>query len=218
MQKVKIKAPWVIALFSFILCGCAGRPHVIGYDIVKTTLPPPALGEVHLLPFADQRPEPERKGVKGKLLAFSSRDAHFSKEVSESIVEILSAELNNVGFSVVEEKDSPDYQISGVVKHFQATMAPAKITFVPYLGTVSTLWAKDDFTLALSVYIKMLDRRGKVLIDQAFDVSEDMKLPTGLLNLARYSRGFNYKLKLLDEALKDVIGQIRNEAVTQARK
>ena len=44
-----------------------------------------------------------------------------------------------------------------------------------------------------------------------------MKLPTGLLNLARYSRGFNYKLKLLDETLKDVIRQIREEVVAKVK-
>ena len=97
-------------------------------------------------------------------------------------------------------------------------MSPAKITFLPYLGAVSSLWAKDDFTIALSIYIKMGNRSGKTLIDKAFDVSDDLKLPTGLLNLARYSRGFNYKLKLMDEALKDVVGQIREEIVAQVKR
>ncbi|MBU3933760.1 MAG: hypothetical protein KKH11_03750 [Candidatus Omnitrophica bacterium] len=215
---MKTKPLWTILLLSFALCGCAGGPHIIGYDIIKSPLPPPSLGKVYILTFADERPKEERRGVKGKLLAFSSRDAHFSKKVPQAIEEALKGELNNAGFSVVEDKDSCDYRLAGAVKHFQAIASPAKITFLPYLGSLSTLWAKDDFTIALSIYVKMTHPGGRVLIDKAFDVSQDMRLPTGLLNLARYSRGFNYKLKLLDEALKDVMGQIRDEAKATVKK
>lgn len=208
----------LLVLLSFVLCGCAGAPHVIGYDIIKPPLAPPELGKIYVLPFDDQRPQEEREGVKGKLLAFSSRDKHFHKPVPVALREVLSGELNNVGFSVVEEKETFDYQISGSLKHFQAIMSPAKITFLPYLGTVSTLWAKDEFTVALSIYIEMTDHKGQTLIDKTFDVSEDLKLPTGLLSLARYSRGFNHKLKLLDEALKNVLQQIRDEVMAKAKK
>ena len=215
---MKTKSLWTVLLLSFALCGCAGAPHIIGYDIIKSPIPPPSLGKVYILTFADERPEEERRGVKGKLLTFSSRDAHFSKKVPQAIEEVLKGELNNAGFSVVEEKGSSDYKIAGAVKHFQAIVSPAKITFLPYLGSLSTLWAKDDFTIALSIYIKMTNSGARTLIDKTFDVSEDLKLPTGLLSLARYSRGFNYKLKLLDEALKDVMGQIRNEAKATVKK
>ncbi len=170
------------------------------------------------MPFDDERPEPERKGAKAKLLTFSSKDAHFSKAVPEAVKEILSAELDSAGFSVVEKEEDCDWKISGSVKHFQAIMAPAKITFLPYLGPVSTLWARDDFTIALSIAIKMTGKKDTILIDKPFRVCEDMEIRTGLLNLARYSHGFNYKLKLLDEALKDVIGQIRREVAAQTKE
>ncbi len=215
---MKIKSLWIVASLALVLSGCAGRPHVIGYDILKSPLPPPNLGKVSILPFEDERPKQEREGAKGKLLTFSSKDVHFNKEITQAVEEILAEELNNVGFSVVEVRERPNYKISGKVLHFQAVMSPAKITFLPYLGTVSTLWAKDEFTIALSIYIKMTDQGGRSLIDKAFDVSEDMKLSTGLLNLARYGRGFNYKLKLLDEALKDVMGQIRDQVLAQVKK
>jgi len=215
---MKTKPLWTVLLLSLALCGCAGGPHIIGYDIIKSPLPPPHLGKVYILPFADERPKEERRGVKGELLTFSSRDAHFSKKVPQAIEEVLRRELNNAGFSVVEEKGSPDYRLAGAVKHFQAVMSPAKITFLPYLGSLSTLWAKDEFTIALSIYLKMTNPDGRILIDKTFDVSQDMRLPTGLLNLARYSRGANFKLKLLDEALKDVMGQIRDEAKARVKK
>jgi len=215
---MRAKSLWTLLLLSFALCGCAGSPHIIGYDIIKSPLPPPHLGKVYILPFADERPEEERRGAKGELLTFSSRDAHFSKKVPQAIEEVLRGELNNAGFSVVEEKGSPDYRLAGTVKHFQAIVSPAKITFLPYLGSLATLWAKDDFTIALSIYVKMTNPGGRILIDKTFDVSQDMKLPTGLLNLARYSRGFNYKTKLLDEALKDVMGQIRDETKATVKK
>lgn len=213
---MRIRSVWAFILCSLLIAGCAGRAHTIGYDITKNTLPVTALGEISILPFDDERPKEEHKGLSGKLLTFSSKDAHFDKKVAQAIEEILNQELANVGFSITEGEPC-DYKISGSVKHFQAIIAPAKITFLPYLGPLSTLWAKDDFTIALSIYIKMADQRKQTLIDKVFDVSEDMELPTGLLNLARYSRGFNYKLKLLDEALRDVIRQIRDEVVAKVK-
>lgn len=215
---MKIKSLCLVVVFSLLLSGCAGKPYVIGYDIIKSPAPPPKLGKVSILPFVDERPRQERKGVKGKLLAFSSKDAHFSKSAAQAIEEILAEELSNAGFAVVEESENPTYEISGKVLHFQAIMSPAKVTLLPYLGPLSTLWAKDDFTIALSVYIKMVKLREEAIIERTFDVSQDMKLPTGLLSLARYSRGFNYKLKLLDEALKDVMWQIREEIVAKVKK
>ncbi|MFC1699640.1 hypothetical protein ACFL1I_06775 [Candidatus Omnitrophota bacterium] len=215
---MKFKLLWIVVILSVLVSGCASSPHVIGYDILNNSLPAPKLGALYLPKLIDARPEQEKKGLKGKLLTFSSKDAHFSKEVALSITEILSQELNNAGFSLVSKDHTADYKISGAVQHFQAVMSPAKITFLPYLGTVSTLWAKDEFIIALSIYIKMSTPGGGVVVDQTFDVSEDLKLSTGLLSLARYSRGFNYKLKLLNEALKDVLGKIRDEVVAQAKK
>ena len=214
---MKTKSLCLAVVFSLLLSGCAGKPYVIGYDIIKGPAPPINLGKVSILPFVDERPQQERKGVKGKLLTFSSKDAHFSKSITQAIEEILAEELNNAGFYIVEESENPTYKISGSVKHFQAIMSPAKITFLPYLGSVSTLWAKDDFTIALSIYIKMINGRAEAIIEEIFDVSQDMKLSTGLLSLARYSRGFNYKLKLLDEALKDVMRQIREEITAKLK-
>lgn len=215
---MKTKVLMLFVILSFLVSGCASHSHVIGYDVIKAPPPRQNLGKLHILPFSDERPKEERQGGKGKLLIFKSKDAHFNKPVIAAIGEILSKELNGAGFSVVKEKASPRYRISGSVKHFQAIMSPAKITFLPYLGSVATLWAKDEFTVALSIYIKMTKDETEMLIDKTFDVSEDMKLPTGLLSLARYSRGFNYKLKLLDAALKDVMEQIREEVLVKVKK
>jgi len=210
---MKVKYLWIIVAMTF-LCGCASS-HTIGYSISQENPSLKSLGRVYIASFSDERPEHERKGIKGKLLLFSSKDKHFNKPVSKSIKKVLINELTARGFSIAEKRVDSDYRITGSAKHFQATMAPAKITFLPYLGSVSTIWAKDDFTIVLSIYIKMVDQKENTLIDQTFDVSEDMVLRTGLLNLARYSRGFNYKVKLLDEALKDVMSQIRHEIIIQ---
>ncbi|MBN3038018.1 MAG: hypothetical protein JW869_01215 [Candidatus Omnitrophica bacterium] len=214
---MRTKCLWLILCLSLVISGCAGGPHIIGYNIEKGATLPPNMGTLEILALEDQRPIQEHEGVKGKLLTFSSKDSHFSKEIAVAVEEILKEEMHNAGFSIVAGGQASDYKISGAVKHFQAIMSPAKITFLPYLGSVSTLWAKDEFTIALSIYIKMVDAKEQVLIDKTFDVSEDLKLPTGLLSLARYSRGFNYKLRLLDEALKDVLEQIREEAIAKVK-
>lgn len=203
--------------FSLALCGCSRGPHVIGYDVLKSATLPPNLGTLHIATLKDERPKQEKEGVKGKLLSFSSKNSHFTKEAPVAIEEILSEELHNAGFTLQDKKEDALYTISGSVKHFQAIMSSSKIAFLPYLGTIATLWEKDNFTIALSVYIKMTDNRNTTLIDKTFDVSEEMKLPTGLLSLARYSQGINYKLKLLDEALKNVMEQIRNETIAKVK-
>lgn len=212
---MKIKFLFIaILLLPLFLTGCAGEKHIIGYDITE----PPLLqdlGNIYIAHFSDQRPVEEKEGVTTQAISFSSKDGHFSKDVPLAIEEILASELNNYGFCVVGEKENSDYQIFGSVKHFQAITTPAKATFLPYVGGLVGPWVKDEFTILLSVYIKMEDQKGDVLIDKAFDVSGDLELSPGLLSLARYKRGFNYKLKLLDEALKDVMERIREEIIFQ---
>ena len=216
---MRFRRLFTACLLALFLAGCSGSRHIIGYDISASSYSRRAdFGRVCVFRLDDQRPKQERQGLKGKLLSFSSRDKHFDRPVAQAISELLAKELAGAGFRITDKKNSADYLISGSVKHFQAVMAPAKITFLPYLGSVSTLWAKDEFTIALNIYIKMFDQAGNPLIDKTFDVSSDMKLPTGLLSMARYSRGFNYKLKLLDLALKDVMDRIRKEVIARAKK
>ncbi|MFH1046661.1 MAG: hypothetical protein V1727_06855 [Candidatus Omnitrophota bacterium] len=215
---MRIKALLLAACLSATVCGCViTSARHIGYDIVTNAQLPADLGTMRVIPFTDERPKQEREGVKGKLLTFSSKDANFTQPVPLAVEEILSEELHNAGFSIVAQGGDAQYTVSGAIKHFQVIMSPAKITFLPYLATVASLWTKDEFTLALSIYIQLRDAQQNTLIDKTFDVSEEMKLPTGLLSLARYARGTDYKLKLLDEALKDAIEQIKEEAVAKAK-
>lgn len=210
---MKTRVLYIFVLSVFLLAGCAANKHIIGYDITEPPIFDRNLGSVSILSFDDERPIEEREGLDGELLSFRSKDEHFTMEVSVAVVEILASELNNAGFLVVEKKGFSDYRIQGSVKHFQAVMTPSKVTFLPYVGSLAGAWVKDEFNIALSIYIKMTDNLGNTLIDKTFDVSEDFELSPGLLSLARYKRGFNYKLKLLDEALKDVMGQIRDEII-----
>ena len=109
MKRVQVNHLLLIAALSVVLCGCSGSQHVIGYDIIKSPLPPTNLGALSILTLEDRRPKPEQVGVKGKMLSFSSSNGHFSKKVPMAITEILCTELNNAGFSVVQNQDGADY-------------------------------------------------------------------------------------------------------------
>ncbi len=53
-----------------------------------------------------------------------------------------------------------------------------------------------------------------MLFEREFSISENLRLKTGIFNLERmFGRGMGYQFKLLDMALADVLGQIRDEVV-----
>lgn len=98
------------------------------------------------------------------------------------------------------------YILNGEIRHFQVTMRLPNTTFVPYLGTAATIITKDEFNVVVSITATLKDaENNKILFSQLFDASEDVNVPTGPLNLNRFKRGINYRLKLLDEALDKVI-------------
>lgn len=85
---------------------------------------------------------------------------------------------------------------------------------MPYLGTVSSLWTSDEFITAVTIQAKLLRvKDNQIIFDKPFTISEDLKLKTGPLNLARWGRGLDYKLKLLDLALQNVLKQIKEEVI-----
>ena len=206
----------ILLLLIFIFYGCSR--HVIKYDISDTSI---KWNKKHILAikdFKDLRPQEERKGDTSKFLKFASKDNHFEKPITQSLDEVLKEEFANLGIYILDyEGDDPracHYVLSGSINHFQTAVKLPKITIVPYLGAVAGVWSKDQFIIAIEIDIELRDNAtGKKIMKKTYNFSEEKELPTGLLSLARYSRGFNYKLKLLDAALSDVIEDIRNDVV-----
>jgi len=214
--KYKISAI-TFCLLSFCLLGCAR--HHIGYDISPEEPIERRKEIIAITLFSDERPEQEHKGATDELFTFSSKDSHFEKEVDVSICEQLKKELDSVGIRsfFVEQPsgtDKFDYILKGKILHFQTLMKPSKSTIIPYLGAVSSIWAKDRFLTMVTIEAQFYDTEGNLVFDEVFDISDDLKLKTGFLNISRYKRGLNHKLAILDNALADVLTQIRKKILS----
>jgi hypothetical protein len=206
----------ILSLLFFILCGCSR--HVIKYDIEDTSIKWDKKHILAIKDFRDLRPEEEKEGDTDEFLKFASKDEHFKKPITQSLDEVLKREFADVDIYVLDyEDDDPracHYVLSGTIKHFQAAVKLPKTSVVPYLKTVTSIWSKDEFIIAIEIEITLIDNSsGKKILAETYSFTEGKKLPVGLFSLARYSRGFNYKLKLLDAALSDVIEDIRDDVI-----
>ncbi len=197
----------IVVILSTLLIGCG--KHIIKHNIPETNIKFNERYIIAVETFKDMRPEEERTGKTDEFLKFASKDKHFKKVITQHLKDTFIEEFSKVGLLPCNYEDNDkscyDYILSGKVIHYQAALKLPKTTVIPYLKTITSLWTKDEFIIAIET--------GKILLDKTYTFAEDKKLPTGLFSLARYSRGFNYKLKLLDEALGNVIEEIRNDVL-----
>lgn len=211
----------LLFISAVFIVGCAR--HSIGYDIKPSETLNGLSKRIAIVLFTDERSPQERDGSTDELLSFSSRDSHFDKEVAVSVAELLKEELDSRGLSAfiikdIEDLSEFDYMLKGRIVHFQTLMKPSKSTLVPYLGAVSSIWAEDEFLVLITIDAELLDTNNNSIFKKTFNVSDDIKLRTGLLNIRRFERGLNYKLKLLNLGLSDVLGQIREEVLTNIQR
>ena len=216
------------------LAGCATAPHTVKYEIEAPEEKIEKDIGIAVLAFADKRPPEEREGLKGKLLIFSTKDKDFAQPPAIMISQYLTKELMAYGFkakttgiinvaptisrasSATTIQEPTDYRIEGELLHFQVVIKLNKATFIPYLGNITTLWAKDEFVITVSMRVKLFIKNSdEPIFDEEFAVSEDLKLPTGLLNLARYKRGLRHKLKVLDLATGEVLAKVRQRIIQE---
>jgi len=206
----------LLLLICLIFCGCSR--HVIKYDIDDTSINWDKMHILAIKDFKDLRPIEEKKGSTDKFLKFASKDEHFKNPITQSLDEVLKEEFTDIDIHVLDyEDDDPSachYVLSGNINHFQTAVKLPTIIMVPYLGSVAGVWTKDQFIIAVEIDVLLQDNAtGKKILEKTYNFTEDKELPTGLCSLARYSRGFNYKLKLLDAAFSDVIEDIRNDVI-----
>lgn len=213
-----------------LLAGCATAPHTIGYKIESPEQKIEKPFTISVLTFTDKRPREEREGLKGELLVFSTKDKDFAQPPVVLISQQLTKELTAYGFKAETtgvintapttgraiSATTTDYRVEGELLHFQEVIKLNKSTLIPYLGSVITLWAKDKFVIALSMRVKLFpENSDEPIFDEEFNLDKNLKLPTGLLNLARYKRGLRHRLKLLDIATKEVLGKVRQRVIQE---
>lgn len=164
--------------------------------------------------FIDKRPKEEKEGLTErtkKILSFATKDSDFKEKIDKAIIQRIKLKLHQKGFcsDIITAERGEDYILEGEIRHFQAVMRLPNTTFVPYLGTAATVITKDEFNIAVSIKATLKDaKNNKILFSEVFDASDDLNLSTGLLNLARFKRGINYRFKALDEALESILAEI----------
>jgi hypothetical protein len=211
-----MKKLFLIFIFLILLCGCS--KHAIKYDIEDPAVKWDKRHVLAIKDFKDVRPIEEREGEVDEFLEFASKDKHFKQPITQSLDEALKQEFADVDIYALDfEDDNPKashFIISGEIKHFQAIVKLPKTSVVPYLKTVASIWTKDQFAIVIELDVSLYDNlTGKKILENTYTFNENKKLPTGLFSLARYKRGFNYKLKLLDAAFCDVIKEVRNDVI-----
>ena len=210
----------IVMILSTLLIGCG--KHIIKHNIPEANIKFNERYIIAVETFKDMRPEEECTGKTDEFLKFASKDKHFKKVITQHLKDTFIEEFSKVGLLPCNYEDNDkscyDYILSGKVIHYQAALKLPKTTVIPYLKTITSLWTKDEFIIAIEIDVKLTQAKtGKILLDKTYTFAEDKKLPTGLFSLARYSRGFNYKLKLLDEALGNVIEEIRNDVLEKIK-
>jgi hypothetical protein len=187
---------------------------MIGYEIGEVPVKVNKEYTVAVAPFKDLRPDEERKGHSGKFLAFASKDSDFKELPEISITNLFKNELREAGVAT-KETGTADYRISAEILHFQTMVKLPGTMIIPYLGTVATLWESDRYVTVVTIRATMVKTDDEeVIFDRSFNISEDLRLKTGILNLERwFGRGMDYQFKRLNVGLADVLGQIRNEII-----
>lgn len=213
----------ILFLFFLVIFSIGCSRYSIGYDIKTSETLGGLPKTVAILLFLDERASEEHNGVTDALFSFSSKDSHFDKEVRVAVTELLKEELDASGLRAFIIKDIEDlvefdYILKGSIIHFQTVMKPSKSTLVPYLGAVSTIWAEDEFLTLVTIDAELLNRNNNLMFKKTFNISDDIRLRAGILNIKRLGRGLNYKLKLLNLGLSDVIGQIREEVLRNIQR
>lgn len=217
----KISILCLISFLASFIIGCS-KYTLISQKYNTFSLFKQERVQIYINKFVDSRPREEKKGLTKqtkKILSFATKDSDFKEKIDEAVTKRIKFKLEEEGFyadiSTVNSSEKKSYILEGEIKHFQVTMRLPNTTFVPYLGTAATIITKDEFNVAMSITATLKDaENNKILFSQLFDVSEDVNVPTGPLNLDRFKRGVNYRLKLLDEALAKVIEQMAQKINT----
>ena len=192
-----------------LLAGCADRKHLVGYDRAPAgNLTGPAMNVNY---FIDARPENEHTGAGVGLLNSSTYDTMYTEPVADGIARTLAGELRAAGFAATTDL------VTGTVHHFQAVRVPPLESYVPYLNNVTWLWTDDSIAVSLKVQVTLTDRtRNLMLLDQAYDASNDTEIWVGFLNLD--SRVNSFTRNDLAELLRRGLEKIMQHAVADIRE
>jgi len=221
----------------FLLCfitGCAEH-YSIGYPI--NTLGGPQIKyetPVQLRTFADRRPYFERHQPDAVTnFTFFSSDNVFNEPVADGITRAMLLELANTGIEVSDSRNhiigsKPYLRVSGDILHYNITRKDM-LEDAPGIGK-NTLWLPEQYTVNVSIRIKIVDGRNRKLnMQRVYNSSDTVTLRSKMVDYKAYKEkpekslkwkkaGDDYFIRILNDHLKYVLADARNDIIKQLRK
>ena len=218
-----------ILIAAVITTSCSG-PHVIGYSIDPLEgLPIKYATPVLVRNFADKRPVRERfSSDETEDFDFYSLDKDFKIPVDKSITKSFQIELANTGFEVADPGnfiigEKPHIRIKGYILHFNVIRQ--KLPDTPQHGKV-TLWKRQQFTILISIKIKVINAKArKLIMERTYTSNDSFAMRSEMIDIKAYTEGKpiekskwqiagdDYAVQLLNDHLKRVLVQARQDIV-----
>ena len=214
---------------TIIITSCSG-PHVIGYSIDPLEgLPVKYATPVLVRNFADKRPVRERfASDETEDFDFYSLDKHFKIPVDKSITKAFQIELANAGFEVADAGnfiigEKPYIRITGEIIHFNVIRK--KLPDTPQYGK-KTLWKRQQFTILVTIKIKVINAKArKLIMEHTYSSNDSFAMRSEMIDVKAYTEGKSlekskwqsadnyYSVQLLNDHLKRVLFKARQDVV-----
>lgn len=223
-------AIFITGVAALFLGSCAG-PYSIGYPIdpletsqIKYATP------VLVRNFADRRPVNERfYDDQNEHYDFFSLDKDFVDPVDKSITKAFQIELANAGFEVADAGnfiigEKPYIRIAGDILHFYVSRKELPLNTIKQ--GEKTLWRKNQYTVRVTIRIKVIDAKSrKLVMKRTYTSSDTFTLRSEMIDVKAYTEGKpiekskwqvagdDYSIQLLNKNLKNVLVQARKDIV-----
>ena len=233
-KKIMLKTFFAILTLGFLITGCAG-PYSIGYPIntlggseIRYETP------VQIRTFADRRPYFERHQPDAVTnYTFYSSDNVFNEPVAVGITRAMLLELANSGIEVSDSKNyivgnKPYLRVSGDILHYNISRKDM-LEDAPGIGK-NTLWLPEQYTVNVSIRIKVVDGKTRKLnMQRVYNSCDTVVLRSKMMDYKAYKEnpkeslkwkkaGDDYYIRILNDHLKYVLANARNDIIKQLKK
>ncbi len=228
-----LKTIFAILTFGFLFAGCSG-PHSIGYPIntlggseIRYETP------VQVRTFVDRRPYFERHQPEAVTnYTFFSSDDVFNEPVADGITRAMQLELANAGVEVADSRNhivgsKPYLRVSGDILHYNITRKD-KLEDAPDIGK-KTLWLPEQYTVNISIRLKIVDGRTRKLnMQRVYNSSDTVTLRSKMMDYKAYKENpekslkwkkadDGYFIRILNDHMKYVLVNARKDIIKQLK-
>jgi len=156
-------------------------------------------------------------------------DKDFVDPVDKSITKAFQIELANAGFEVADAGnfiigEKPYIRIAGDILHFYVSRKELPLNTIKQ--GEKTLWRKNQYTVRVTIRIKVIDAKSrKLVMKRTYTSSDTFTLRSEMIDVKAYTEGKpiekskwqvagdDYSIQLLNKNLKNVLVQARKDIV-----